>query len=311
MAPTTDYTAGRENGRRRPRGYADWRPQAKTKQLLADIEDVLDRYAEHLPLTIRQVYYALVAAGRLEKTELAYARLGEHLNRARRARMIPFDVIRDDGVTTIRSAVFYGVDDFHEETARRARNYKRDREAGQPQRIEVWCEAAGMLHQLARVTRDYSIPVYSGSGFDSLTAKYSLAQRALRRDMPTVLLHVGDFDPSGESVFGAIAEDAAAFVREDRTVQTIWLDAVRIALTSEQVEQHDLPTTPAKSTDSRAAKWTGGTCQLEALPPDVLAGIVRDAIEDRLDLDRYHREVDQEREDRAELLGLPRGEGRP
>lgn len=55
-----EFTAGRENGRRRPRGYADWRPQAATKALLGDVEDVLDRYREHLPLTIRQVFYALV-----------------------------------------------------------------------------------------------------------------------------------------------------------------------------------------------------------------------------------------------------------
>jgi len=31
-------------------------------------------------------------------TEEAYERLGEHLNRARRARVISFDAIRDDGI---------------------------------------------------------------------------------------------------------------------------------------------------------------------------------------------------------------------
>ncbi len=28
----TENTAGRENGRRRPRGYADWRPQKRTRE---------------------------------------------------------------------------------------------------------------------------------------------------------------------------------------------------------------------------------------------------------------------------------------
>lgn len=223
MAATVEFTAGRENGRRRPRGYADWRPQAKTKQLLADIQDVLDRYEEHLPLTIRR------------------------------------------------------------------------------------SEAAGMAGQLARVASDYSIPVYSAGGFASLTATRMIADRALDSHVPTLLLHVGDFDPSGESIFASITEDAAAFVRTDAVIPVQQrLDAQRVALTAAQVQEFDLPTAPAKDS-SHARGWAGGTCQLEALPPDVLAGIVRDAIEDRLDLDRYHREVDQEREDRAELLGLPRG----
>jgi hypothetical protein len=39
-----------------------------------------------------------------------------------------------------------------------------------------------------------------------------IAARALGRDAPTILLHVGDLDPSGESIFEAMAADAAAFV---------------------------------------------------------------------------------------------------
>lgn len=303
-----EFTARRENGRRRPRGYADWSPHAPTRALLADVEDVLDRYQDHLPLTIRQVYYALVGSERLEKTEQAYARLGEHLNRARRAGLIGFDAIRDDGVITFSADYFDGVDAFHEDTGRRARQYRRDRQAGQAQRLELWSEAAGMAGQLARVADDYSVPVFSASGFASLSAVRLIADRALRANGPTVLLHVGDLDPSGQSIFASIAEDAAAFVRADRTIHTTNLDAVRVALTVEQVERFSLPTAPAKPTDSRSRGWTGGTCQLEALPPDTLANLVREAIEDLLDLDLYDRQVRAEDEDRAELLGLPRGE---
>jgi len=107
----------------------------------------------------------------------------------------------------------------------------------------------------------------------------------------------------------AIAEDAAAFVLEDRVLATQRLDAVRVALTVDQVDEFALPTAPAKTSDSRSHDWTDGTCQLEALPPDTLAEIVREAIEEHLDLERYDREVDAERDDRAELLGLPRGDG--
>jgi hypothetical protein len=304
----TVVPAGPNNGRASLRGYAPWRPQARGRETLGHVEEVFERYADHLPLTARQVYYSLVAAGHLDKTEAGYDHLCDVLKRARRARMIDFGDIRDDGVSVIAPDFHYGVEDFHEQTALRARGYRRDREEGQPQRIELWCEAAGMLGQLERVARDYSIPVRSGGGFSSLSAVRLVADRVLSADRPTLLLHVGDFDPSGESIFTSLSEDAAAFVREDRTVHTIYLEAQRVALTAQQVADHALPTAPPKATDGRSRGWTGGTCQLEALPPDDLAWIVDDAIRSHLDLNTYHKVIALEQDDRAELLGLPRGD---
>ena len=308
MTATAKITAGRELGRRRPRGYAEWAPQKATRALLEDVDDILDRYSDHLPLTIRQVFYALVGAERLEKTELAYARLGEHLNRARRAGLIDFDAIRDDGVVTISPDWYLDVEDFWDQAARRARSYRRDREAGQPQLIELWCESAGMLPQLARVAAEFSIPVYSASGFLSLTATRQIADRALDGTRPTVLLHVGDLDPSGQSIFDTIAADAAAFVEADRVIQTLRIEPVRVALTAAQAVDYELPTAPAKATDGRSASWEGGTCQVEALAPDDLAAIVREAITSRMDMVRLAAEVSRESDDRRELLwSLPAG----
>jgi hypothetical protein len=164
-----------------------------------------------------------------------------------------------------------------------------------------------MLHQLNRVAEPYSVPVFSAGGFASLTATRLIADRALDRSVPTVVLHVGDFDPSGESIFEAITQDAAAFVEADRVIAPQRIEARRVALTREQVAEHELPTAPAKTTDGRSKNWRGETCQLEALPPDVLADIVNEAISDELDLDRYAGVLELERGDRAELLALPPG----
>ena len=57
---------------------------------------MLDEYADYLPLTIRQVFYRLVATREYEKSEPAYKRLMEMLGRARRGGVVPFDAIRDD-----------------------------------------------------------------------------------------------------------------------------------------------------------------------------------------------------------------------
>jgi hypothetical protein len=305
-----EFTAGRENGRRRrPKGYADWRPQAKTRELLEQVNTVFVEYTDFLPLTVRQVFYRLVASFGYEKTEHAYNRLAEAIVRARRARLIEWDAIRDDGVVIYSPDFYDSVVTFWDDTGRRAKAYRRDRQAGQDYRVELWCEAAGMAPQLARVGNEFSVPVFSSGGFSSLTAVRSIVERARVQDVPTVLLHVGDFDPSGESIFQAMAEDAQAFLREDRLLALQELHPFRVALTAEQVDEYDLPTSPAKASDSRSAAWTGGTCQLEALAPDQLANLVEDAILAWFDEDTLQRQVDREHDDRDELLRqLPQGE---
>ena len=75
----------------RPRGFvASWHPQAKTRALLDTINAVLVEYREHLPLTIRQIFYRMVANHGYAKNEKAYDNLAELLTKARRARAIDF-----------------------------------------------------------------------------------------------------------------------------------------------------------------------------------------------------------------------------
>jgi hypothetical protein len=200
----------------RPRGYAEWRPHRKTEALLEQVDEVLAVYRAEWPLTVRQIFYRLVGRYEYPKDEHGYSRLGECLNRARRARRIPFSAIRDDGVVVTQFEWFDGPEGFWDDAARRARTYRRDRQASQSQRIELWCEAAGMMPQLARIADEFSVPVRSASGFSSVTGNHDLAARVIGYSVPTVILHVGDFDPSGVSIFTAMVEDAAAFVEADR-----------------------------------------------------------------------------------------------
>jgi hypothetical protein len=165
-----------------------------------------------------------------------------------------------------------------------------------------------MAPQLARIADNFSVKVYSSGGFSSLTAVREIVDRAKERDVPTVLLHVGDYDPSGVSIFDALAEDAASFLEEDRILATQTIEAVRVALTQEQVYSYDLPTSPPKASDGRSRSWEGDTCQLEALAPDDLAAIVRVAIYSRLQGWTFDEQVLAEKKDVAELWrGLPRG----
>lgn len=301
-------TPRRDTGRSRPRGYAAWAPRPETARVIEQVQEIIDEYRDHLPLTVRQIFYRLVGAHDYPKDERAYKRLGEYMVRARRARMVPFEAIRDDGIESWAAPFFASTADFWDDVANKARRYRRDRQVGQRRHIELWSEAGGMVPQLANAVAEYSVPVFSAGGFVSVTASRQVADRALRRDVPTLLIHVGDFDPSGESIFNALVDDAAAFVNDDRLIFTQRIDAVRVALTGEQVAVYNLPTAPAKASDTRSRNWSGETCQLEALPPDVIAGIVREAIRRELDPDRLAHQVAAEDDERNALLrALPEG----
>jgi hypothetical protein len=303
---------------KRPKGYAAWRPQKKTSRLIMQVKEILEEYRDHLPLTNRQIFYRLVATYGYPKTENFAKNLNDHLTRARRAKMIPFENIRDDGISVMAHAHYADENAFYKHVHDEGKAYKRDKLARQGQDIRVYCEAAGMMPQLERVCEPYSIPVYSCSGFDSVSGKYELKESCWRayayKGRRTVILHLGDHDPSGESIFtDGLVQDVHAFLAEDvphKDPREI-ADFERVALTEEQVSRSNLETTPPKDTDSRTANWKGartGACQLEALPPDKLAELLEAAIRRRLDMRVYKEDLKAEEEERRRITkALPAG----
>src|SRR5690606_25005108 len=122
-------------------------------------------------------------------------------------------------------------------------------------------------------------------------------------------LHVGDYDPSGESIFTSMSQDIGKFVAEMRgqeydpeTGRTMGFNPVRVALTEEQVDRFDLPTAPPKPSDTRSANWVGETTQAEALPPDTLRDLVVEAVDEWTDATILLKTADEEHRQR-EVMG--------
>jgi hypothetical protein len=291
-----------DNGRSRApttrvRGYADWRPQTKTMAVLAQVQAVLTEYAAYLPLTGRQVFYRLVGAHGYDKTELAYSRLLETVNRARRSGHIPFEAIRDDGVTRFDPDAWENPVAFLTAVKRQAERFRLDRQRGQPARLFLLCEAVGMAPMLQRVADPFGVPVITSGGFDSVTAKHDLSRELALYDRAEVL-HVGDHDPSGVHLFTSLAEDVTAFILAlggNRPRFT------RLAVTMPMARELRLPMAPAKTTDRRA--FDGETVQAEAIPPDVLSELVRQAIVSRQDAKTRETVLKAEARERSDLLG--------
>ena len=280
----TETVTGRSYTATRVRGFAPWNPRSDTLRLLDQVRGIFREYAAQLPLTNRQIFYRLVGAHGYDKTEKAYARLCETLNRARRANLIPFSYIRDDGTISRPAGGWRDPDRFWNSVRWSAENFELHKGLDQPVYCELWVEASGMVPQAAAVAHDYGINVYSAGGFNGLTDKYETAQRLARemQDRPVVVLHVGDYDPSGCAIIDSLAQDIEAFTSELAPAGE--LEFRRIVVTPDQIDRFGLPTAPQKITDRRGEDMPD-TVQAEALPPDILAAEIREACEGVYDHD--------------------------
>jgi hypothetical protein len=165
------------------------------------------------------------------------------MNKARRARLIRMEAIRDDGFTTEGGRGWANVEDFHDPIVGMARNLRLDRTAGQPRRLAFWYEASGMVPQIANVAEPYDITAMSSGGFDDRQAPHCSAVALPKRHCPahrrsrSVRVHI----------FANLREDIAAFASAYHADGKF----VRLAVTEAQARQYNLPSAPLKATDNR------------------------------------------------------------
>jgi hypothetical protein len=190
---------------------------------------------------------------------------------------------------------------FFAEMRQSASVYRLDRQENQPVYIEMVVEAAGAIEQVYRTTEHYGVPVYSGSGFVSITALRNVALRAIERPMPTVVLVGGDCDPAGQDIRARVADDIAGFARGH---DGPGIEVVTIALDEEQIDDFGLAKAPMSAEKRKRYPWWphDWTVELEAVSPRDLAAIVAVAIESRTDADTRLAVIDREAEERAGLM---------
>ncbi len=174
-----------------------------------------------------------------------------------------------------------------------------------------------MVPLMKEIGSPWAVRVNSGGGYDSVTAKHDLAQRVLERhrelELPTVVLHIGDFDPSGEGMYETLRDDVGAMVYDYGMPETE-LTVVRVALTEEQVIEMNVETAPPKEKDARRPGFVARhqaarahfksddiTAQLEALTPPELRQLITDQIETYINEDAYNDVLERERVVREEL----------
>ena len=241
-------------------------------------------------VTLRQLFYRLVAAERLPNTTNAYKSLSKHTAEARRAGTFP--ALMDRGRTIHRYPSFGGAAEAQQWLGS---IYRRDRTEGQRVSVYLGVEKAGIVAQFQEWFGDLGVPVLALGGYGSQTYVDNVAEDVEATDRPAVLLYAGDHDPSGEDI------DRDFVARTD-----CWNEVRRVALTAEQVERYALPPQPGKETDSRARGFVerhGRLVQVEldALPPDVLRDLFTAAIAEFWNSSAHQAALDREHTDRRTL----------
>jgi hypothetical protein len=284
--------------RSRPIGYAPWSPRGETLEAIDRIRSVLDDHLDYWPITPRQVLYRLMGRGEAAKADAD--KIGEYLNRGRRAGLIPWDAIGDGRTESKAPVVCSDPEAFFAEMRQSASVYRLDRQEGQDTYIEMVVEAAGAVEQVFRTTAEYGVPVLSGSGFVSITALRGMVLRAEVRAVSTTVLVAGDFDPAGRDIRDRVAADVAAFA-EGHHVE---ISVETIALTEDQIDELELIRAPMPKAKQDKYPWWPHTwtVELEALSPDQLGVIIADAIENLTDADTRQAVIDREATERAELM---------
>lgn len=248
-------------------------------------------------VTLRQLFYRLVADGTLPNLQGYYRRLSGNSAEARRDGTFPDLLDRTSRIEEYRD--FASPDD--------ARTwlrdvYRRPRTEDQPWTVFLGVEKAGMSAQLdAWFTDPLGIPHVALGGYASQTLCDQVRRYVEDWDRPTVLVYAGDHDPSGEDIDRDFIQRVGVFD-----------EVVRIALTSEQVTEYALPSNPNPEVAEKLERDSRGPAfelrhgyldqyEVDALAPEVLQDLYRAAIERFWDDEVYENVMEREAEERDTL----------
>ena len=269
------------------------RPPSYEKLVAAALE-VFNQY--DTAITLRQLYYRLVARLLIPNTINSYKRLSRIMVKAREQEDVPVNCLEDRSRRILgRGDVGY---DSAEDYLKQKLSSLQDSWKGftmpmweeQPVYVLISLEKDALSRLVSRVANQYSVRTFPTRGYPSFSYVQIMANYMQTRlaGKPTVLLYFGDFDPSGVDIERDLEDRLSRYGAKDFKVK-------RIALTAEQIRHYDLPPMPVKRSDARAESFmaTHGdrSVELDALDPNLLQDVVKNSILENIDVRKWNARV--------------------
>jgi hypothetical protein len=273
------------------RAYVPISLQRSTAKTIGIVNSLIESYvAQGLRMSVRQVYYQMVARGAIENTLQSYKRLADLLNNARLGGITDWDAIEDrNREITGRPSWASGQSVLDSAAA----SFHMDLWDNQDHRVFIVIEKAALLGVMESVCYDFDIPLLAARGFPSVSIVREMAlghvAPAIDTGQRVLLLHLGDHDPSGIDMTRDLEDRFNLFLdAEGYDLEMFRLE--RIALNMEQIEELDPPPNPAKVTDSRYAAYKKlygeESWELDALDPTYLRDLITGFVEPLIDQDK-------------------------
>jgi hypothetical protein len=286
--------------------YEEWTPDPETKGFLDRVNEIVRRYqAQGLKLSVRQVYYQLVAHYGLPNTEKSYAKTQRIINMGRLGGYIDWDAIEDRN-REIESRPRWGSGAEIIDIC--ARSFHMDMWQHQHNRLFVIIEKAALAGVLESVCREWDVPLLAARGYPSVSIVREMALEhvvpAIEAGQEVTILHLGDHDPSGIDMTRDLDDRFEMFIYGEFSDISCF-NLRRIALTMNQIDEQNPPPNPAKITDSRfreySLRYGDESWELDALDPVYLRELVTRHIVEYVDDALWHERREEIDAVRAEL----------
>ena len=274
--------------------------KTKTLQQIDRINAIIEEYLDAgYTLTVRQLYYQLVARDIIPNNEKSYKQTTSIVNDARIAGLIDWDAIEDRTRSFEQRNRWSRPQDI---LTASAQQYHTDPWATQDKRLFLIVEKEALVGVFERVCHEFDVPLLAARGYPSASVVRDFARREIEHntDKDVLILHFGDHDPSGIDMTRDLEDRFKMFGLGGE------FELKRMALNYDQIEELKPPPNPAKMTDSRFVNYRkrfgASSWELDALPPTVLSNMAREEIRSHIDAAAWKAWDDGLEETRERML---------
>lgn len=257
--------------------------------LLGPIEKIMTDYAaQGYDLTVRQLYYRLVAANAIPNSMKSYKTIVGLLTDARMAGLLDWGVMVDRHRRSLRSSSWPDLKSFLNDVKY---DFQVDKWLDQPNYVEVMIEKDALSGVFGPMCNELDVTFTANKGYSSSSSMYRAGKRFRSRALEGKKLHLiyfGDHDPSGRDMTRDISErvpllGGEPIIHKGDAPIPLDIKIHRLALNIDQVRKYNPPENPCKLEDTRSpayvAEFGNSSWELDALEPTTLKDLLFRTVE--------------------------------